>query len=98
MDARTEAISAVVAAHGGALTGCKPLHGGACQENFRIDLTLEGKPLTLALRSDAASSLPGSIRRRDEFEVLQAAVADGVKTPAPRWLSPGLLHAGRDAY
>ena len=98
MDARTEAISAVVARHGGAVTSFKPLHGGACQENFRVDLTLDGKPLTLALRSDAAQSLPGSLRRRDEFEVLKAAVAAGVKTPAARWLSPNLLREGSDAY
>jgi aminoglycoside phosphotransferase (APT) family kinase protein len=98
MDARTEAISAVVAKHGGSFGSCKPLHGGACQENYRVDLMLDGKPLTLALRSDAASSLPHSLRRRDEYEVLNAAAAAGVKTPAARWLSPGLLHEGRDAY
>lgn len=98
MDARTEAITAAVARHGGTLVSCKPLYGGACQENFRLDLTLDGKPLTLALRSDAVKGLPRSLKRNEEFQVVQAAVAAGVKTPAARWLSPDLLRKGADAY
>jgi len=98
MDARTEAIAAAVAANGATFVSSKRLHGGACQENFRVDLTLDGKPLTLALRSDAVKGLPGSIKRRDEFEVVQAAVAAGVKTPRARWLTRDLLRPGADAY
>jgi aminoglycoside phosphotransferase (APT) family kinase protein len=98
VDARIEAISAALAPHGATLISCKPLYGGACQENFRVELSLDGQPLTLALRSDAATSLPGSLRRRDEFAVLQAAVAAQVKTPAARWLTADLLRQGADAY
>lgn len=93
-----ERIRSAVAAHGATLQAVKPLHGGACQENFKIDLTLDGRAVTMALRSDAKSSLPGSIRRKAEFAVIQAAVAAGVKTPAVRWLSEGLLRDGADAY
>ncbi len=98
MDARTEAIAAVVRRNGGCFVGCKPLYGGACQENFRVDLTLEGRPFAFALRSDAVKGLPGSITRADEFQVVQAAVAAGVKTPAARWLTSDLLRKGADAY
>ncbi len=98
MDARTEAIAAAVARNGATLVSSKPLYGGACQENFRVDLTLEGKPLTLALRSDAVKGLPSSLKRTEEFQVVQAAVAAGVKTPAARWLTPDLLRAGAHAY
>ena len=98
MDARTEAIAAAVAAHGATLVASKPLYGGACQENLRVDLTLEGKPLTLALRSDAVKGLPNSLTRKEEFQVVQAAVTAGVKTPAARWLTPDLLRKGADAY
>ena len=98
MDARTEAIAAAVAKNGAALVACKPLYGGACQENFRVDLTLDGAPMTLALRSDAVKGLPSSLTRKAEFQVVQAAVAAGVKTPAARWLTPGLLRPGADAY
>ncbi len=93
-----ERIRTALASHAASLVAVKPLHGGACQENFRVELTLNGAPLTLALRSDAKSSLPGSIRRRAEFEVLGAAVKAGVKTPAARWLSLDLLRDGADAY
>ncbi|MEW5740056.1 MAG: phosphotransferase family protein [Myxococcota bacterium] len=98
MDAPVDRIRAALEAHGAQLNEVKPLHGGACQENFRVDVTLDGKPARLALRSDAPTSLPGSIRRREEFAVIDAAVRAGVKTPAARWLSPGLIREGADAY
>lgn len=93
-----ERIRSAVEAHGASLLSVKPLHGGACQENFKVELTLSGKPSTMALRSDAKTSLPGSIQRKAEYAVIQAAVAAGVKTPVARWLSPGLLREGADAY
>jgi aminoglycoside phosphotransferase (APT) family kinase protein len=98
MDERTDRIRTVVEAHGGKLGEVKPLHGGACQENFRVELELHGEPVRLALRSDAPTSLPNSIRRQVEFDVIAAAVKAGVKTPAARWLSKGLLRDGADAY
>ncbi len=98
MDARTEAIAAAVTARGATFVSSKPLYGGACQENFRVDLAVDGKPLTLALRSDAVKGLPGSLKRSEEFEVVQAAVAAGVKTPAARWLTADLLRRGAHAY
>lgn len=98
MSAETDRVAAAVAAHGATLRSLKPLHGGACQENYRVELELAGQPLVLALRSDARSSLPGSLGRRDEFQVISAAVAAGVRTPGARWLSPGLLRDGADAY
>lgn len=91
-------IRTALAAHGATLTSVKPLHGGACQENFKIELTLDGTPQTMALRSDAKSSLPGSIQRKAEFSVIEAATKAGVKTPAARWLSLDLLRKGADAY
>ena len=84
MDDRTERIRKALETHGATLTEVKPLFGGACQENFRVELALEGQPLRLALRSDAPTSLPGSIRRRDEYTVIEAAAAVGVKTPRAR--------------
>ena len=98
MDERVERIRSALARHGATLQDVKPLHGGACQENFRVELTIEGAPLRLALRSDAPTSLPGSIKRRAEFAVITAAVSAGVKTPAVRWLEPNLLRDGSDAY
>jgi aminoglycoside phosphotransferase (APT) family kinase protein len=98
MDDQVERIREALNQHGATLEGVKPLHGGACQENFRVDVTLGDAPLRLALRSDAPTSLPGSIKRRAEFAVIDAAVKAGVKTPAVRWLTPSLLREGADAY
>ena len=78
MDERVERIRAALARHGATLQEVKPLHGGACQENFRVELTVDGAPLRLALRSDAIRSLPSSIKRRAEFAVINAAVKVGV--------------------
>lgn len=98
MDERVERIRAALARHGATLQEVKPLHGGACQENFRVELTLNGQATRLALRSDAPTSLPGSIKRSAEFAVITAAVNAGVKTPPVRWLERGLLREGSDAY
>lgn len=70
------------------------LAGGACQELFRVD-TSSGR---LVLRSDAPSSLPGSIGRKQEHAVVAAAVANGVPTPAVRWLSEDLVREGAWSY
>ena len=86
MDERIERIRAALSRHGATLQDVKPLHGGACQENFKVELTIDGAPLRLALRSDAPTSLPGSIKRKAEFAVINAAVSAGVKTPPVRWL------------
>ncbi len=98
MDERVDKIRAALERHGATLKDVKPLHGGACQENFKVELELNGAPLRLALRSDAVRSLPGSIRRKAEFSVIEAAVKAGVKTPNVRWLESGLLREKSDAY
>jgi aminoglycoside phosphotransferase (APT) family kinase protein len=79
-----------------------PLGGGACQDNYRVSLTLAAGPDAgshpLVFRSDAARSLMGSIARRDEFAVISAARAAGVRTPRARWLLEGVVAPGRSAY
>jgi aminoglycoside phosphotransferase (APT) family kinase protein len=80
-----------------------PLAGGACQENVRVTARfaegeLKGGDRALVLRSDAAESLPGSLDRRAEMAVINAAVEAGVKTPRARWLATGLLRDGSFAY
>jgi len=73
----------------------EPLYGGACQDNFKVSLS-EGPPLVL--RSDAPTSLPGSLGRSDEHEVIRVARSRGVKTPDVLGLGVGLVHAGSAAY
>ena len=75
----------------------RPLAGGACQDNFRVDIafgpeardgseSLAGRR-RFVLRSDAIRSLAGSIPRRVEARVINAAVDAGVRTPRARFAS-----------
>jgi len=75
----------------------RALSGGACQDNFRGELTVDGATRVMALRSDAQVSLPGSLDRRHEAEVIRAAVGAGVPTPAVHWVIPDLIREGTHA-
>jgi len=77
-----------------------PLAAGACQENFRLDVSLPSAPEVdrLVLRSDSGSSLPGSLGRREEYAVVRAAFDAGVPTPNAHGLTDGLLRDGCHAY
>jgi aminoglycoside phosphotransferase (APT) family kinase protein len=78
-----------------------PLAGGACQEMYKVEIAgLAGAPerRLWVFRSDAKSSLDGSLDRAAELEVVRAAVLAGVKTPEPRWPSRDLLRPGAAAY
>lgn len=98
--AASDAVAALIAERlpGAELMHLKPLAGGACQDNLRVDLATPDGPLRLVVRSDAPSGIPGTLDRRAEFNILEAAVAAGVRTPAARWLTEGLLRDGAWAY
>jgi aminoglycoside phosphotransferase (APT) family kinase protein len=81
-----------------AITSLEPLAGGACQDNYKVELTLGGAARRLVLRSDARTSLEASLDRRREARVIGAAVAAGVKTPAARWPAADLVWPGAFAY
>lgn len=100
--AARRAIEAVVADHLGTeakVHGIKALHGGACQDNVRVDIRFpDGSEHRMVVRSDAPSSIPGTLDRQREYDILTAATAAGVCTPAARWLTHGLLRPGAWAY
>jgi aminoglycoside phosphotransferase (APT) family kinase protein len=91
--ALSEAIDGTV--EGVAIT---PLFGGACQELFKIDARVNGDAKRFVLRSDAKSSLPGSLDRKAEHDVIVKARCAGVRTPNAFGLSRGLLREGAFAY
>ena len=76
----------------------RPMGGGACQDNYALRVRDEAGERRMALRSDAAMSLPGSIGREQEFPVIQVAVAAGVPTPAVSHLRQGLFREGAWSY
>lgn len=86
-----DALRTLIAAKTGA-TACRIerlalLSGGAIQENWALDLVLEGGSRpgrhALVLRTDAASGLAVSHGRMEEFALLQVARAAGVTVPEP---------------
>lgn len=63
------------------------LTGGAVQENWRLDVVIDGGPLAgehaLVLRTDAAAPLPMSLDRTRELACIRIAHAAGVKVAEP---------------
>ncbi|MFO0725806.1 MAG: phosphotransferase family protein [Myxococcota bacterium] len=105
MSQENQRIEALISQEAGAkatITRLDPLHGGACQDNLRIEVRIdEGSwrgEHRLVLRSDAPRSLPGSLDRADEFAVIRAATAAGVRTPEALWLGKDVLREGAAAY
>lgn len=83
-----------------AVRSIEPLGGGACQDNYKVEIDLDdgGGVRPMALRSDAQSSLAGSIDRSVEHAVIGAAAARGVTTPRARFLMRDLVRPGAFAY
>lgn len=80
------------------VAGITPLVGGACQDNFRVDVTLADGPQRLVLRHDALSSIKGSLPRSVEYPVIRAAVEAGVMTPRARWPIEDAFGKGGTGY
>jgi aminoglycoside phosphotransferase (APT) family kinase protein len=85
-----------------ALASLEPLRGGAIQENWAIDIDLDGGGLSghhaLVLRADAPSRVAASHARRQEFALLEVAYAAGVTVPEPLWCCTDLEVIGRAFY
>jgi aminoglycoside phosphotransferase (APT) family kinase protein len=96
MDVREmeQRLSAFIARQVGAdrvsVSGLRRLPGGASRETWSLDVEYErnGQPvrLPLVLRRDPVAGGVGT-QRRDEFELLQAAAAEGVPVPKVYWLA-----------
>jgi aminoglycoside phosphotransferase (APT) family kinase protein len=79
-------------------TGAREVHierlsklpGGAIQDNFMLDVVIEGGPWhgahELVLRTDAPSGVAASLSRAQEFAVLKTAHGAGVTVPEPLFL------------
>jgi aminoglycoside phosphotransferase (APT) family kinase protein len=69
------------------ITAFDLLSGGAIQENWGIEAAIAGGSLAgrqlLVLRTDAATGIPSSLSRVEEFAVLRAVHTAGVTVPEP---------------
>ena len=72
------------------VTRFERLGGGAIQDNYALDVDIDGGPLrgthSWVLRKNAPSRVTGSLSRRDEYEVLRGAHAAGALAPKPLFL------------
>ena len=83
--ALTDFISAQVEASVN-ISNARLLGGGAIQENWGLDIELDGHSIEAVLRCDAPSSVADSWGRAEEFALLREAFAAGVTVPEPLWL------------
>jgi aminoglycoside phosphotransferase (APT) family kinase protein len=99
---RIEAHLAEAAGAQASVSALERLAGGACQDNYVVVVRFASGAFDgerkLVLRSDAKTSLPGSIDRAKEHDVIRAAVQGGVRTPEARWLARDLVRAKSAAY
>src|SRR5687768_12369703 len=84
------------------ITRLERMSGGAIQENWALDVEVEGGAHAGAqrwvLRTDAAARVEASLRRSEEFQILRAAHGAGLHAPQPLWSceDPGVT--GREFF
>ena len=80
-------LAAAVDARSVAISGAELLSGGAVQENWRIDVLIDGGPRAgahaLVLRTDAVARLPMSLDRTRELACIRVAHVAGVLVAEP---------------
>ncbi len=78
------------------------LTGGAIQENWRVEFDVQGGAhagaLSTVLRCDAPTAVAVSHGRLQEFALLQAVHAAGVRVPQPLWSCGDLSVIGRPFF
>lgn len=74
------------------------LGGGAIQENWALDVSVDGTRHELVLRTDAPTRVAVSWGRIEEYRILQAAHRAGVTVPAPVGLCADAAVLGRPFY
>jgi aminoglycoside phosphotransferase (APT) family kinase protein len=70
------------------------LKGGGIQENWTVDIRINGRPRAFVLRKDAPSTIDASHSRAHEFALVQAAYASGVTVPEPIGFCEDILVLG----
>jgi aminoglycoside phosphotransferase (APT) family kinase protein len=101
--ARIEAFLRVeTGANAARITRLERMSGGAVQENWALDADIKGGPYAgvrqLVLRTDAAARVEASLRRGEEFAILQVAHAAGLRAPQPLWLCSEMSVTGREFF
>ena len=100
--ALAEYLKAASGASAVEITRIELLSGGAIQENWGIDASFEGGGLAgtqrLVLRTDAATGVPSSLGRVEEFQILKAVFAAGGSVPEPLFACADRVVIGRPFF
>jgi aminoglycoside phosphotransferase (APT) family kinase protein len=95
-------VATAAGARHATISSIAPLRGGAIQENWSVDIDLEGGAgagrYALVLRTDAPSRVAASHGRAEEYSLLKLARAAGVAVPEPLWLCGDPAIIGRAFY
>ncbi|MCB9943106.1 MAG: phosphotransferase family protein [Geminicoccaceae bacterium] len=65
------------------VTAAEQLSGGAIQENWGLEIDLDGEMRNLVLRKDSPATIAASRSRAEEYQLFVAAHAAGVRVPEP---------------
>lgn len=90
-----EFIARAAGANNAAIVALDRMSGGAVQENWALDVTLDGEPRRWVLRTDARAVVRESQTRAQEFAVLRIAHAANVLAPEPLYLCDDASVTGR---
>jgi aminoglycoside phosphotransferase (APT) family kinase protein len=84
------------------VTRLERMSGGAVQENWALDAEITGGAYggtrQWVLRTDAAARVEASLRRSEEFQILEVAHAANLRAPQPLWLCADLAVTGREFF
>jgi len=105
-DATTQRVARFVCDAAGAgraeIIAFERLSGGAVQQNWALDVKLDGGAHAgshrLVMRIDAPARVPESLTRAQEFRVLETMQAAGVLAPRALWLCEDTSVAGRPFF
>ena len=88
-------IARAAAADSVGMVALERMSGGAVQENWALDVEVDGKPRCWVMRIDAAAAVRESSTRPQEFAVLKAMHAADVRAPEALFLCTDLAVIGR---
>jgi len=84
------------------ITHLARMSGGAVQENWALDVDVKGGAYAGAqqwvLRTDAAARVAASLKRGEEFLILQVAHAAKLHAPQPLWMCNDMQVTGREFF
>jgi aminoglycoside phosphotransferase (APT) family kinase protein len=90
-----EFVARAAGGHDAVIVALERMSGGAVQENWALDVKLNGELRRWVLRTDAKATVRESLTRAQEFSVLKIAHAASVLAPEPLFLCDDPAVTGR---